>query len=96
MISYLNELYERFSLSLDLSEVFKRLLSDRVILHLLVKIEIKENDFNVEMNAVLSNDSGRTKFFQHCEDKLMTSIKRRSLRRKVSYRSLIRLDVTNL
>ena len=96
-ISYLHELYDRrFSLSLDLSEVFKLLLSDRVILHLLMKREMKENDFNIEMNGVLLNDSGRTKFFKHYEDKLMTSIKHRSLRRNVSYRSLIRLEYYKL
>ena len=96
-ISYLHELYDRrFSLSLDLSEVFKPLLSDRVILHLLMKREMKENDFNIEMNGVLLNDSGRTKFFKHYEDKLMTSINHRSLRRNVSYRSLIRLECYKL
>jgi CRISPR-associated protein Cas1 len=42
-ISFLHELYDRrFSLSLDISEVFKPLLSDRTILHLIMKNELKE------------------------------------------------------
>jgi CRISPR-associated protein Cas1 len=62
-----------------------------------MKREMKENDFNVEMNGVLLlNDNGRTKFFKHYEDKLMTSIKHRSLGRNVSYRSLIRLECYKL
>jgi len=96
-ISYLHELYDRrYSLSLDLSEVFKPLLSDRVILHLIMKGEMKENDFNLEMNGVLLNDSGRTKFLKHYKEKLITSIKHRSLGRKVSYRGLIRLECYKL
>lgn len=96
-ISYLHELYDRrYSLSLDLSEVFKPLLSDRVILHLIMKGEMKENDFNKEMNGVLLNDSGRTKFLKHYEEKLITSIRHRSLGRKVSYRGLIRLECYKL
>lgn len=96
-ISYLHELYDRrFSLSLDISEVFKPLLSDRVILHLLMRGEMKRNDFMTELDGVLLSDSGRTKFLKHYEEKLMTSIKHRSLGRKVSYRSLIKLECFKL
>ena len=96
-ISYLHELYDRrFSLSLDISEVFKPLLSDRVILHLLMRGEMKENDFATELGGVLLSDSGRTKFLKHYEQKLMTTIKHRSLGRNVSYRSLIRLECFKL
>jgi CRISPR-associated protein Cas1 len=92
-ISYLHELYDRrFSLSLDISEVFKPLLSDRVIFHLLMKGEIKEDDFNKDLNSVLLNDKGRIKFLKHFEEKMATSIKHRSLGRHVSYKTLIRLE----
>lgn len=67
-ISFLHELYDRqFSLSLDISEVFKPLLSDRTILHLLMKKELTECDFNQELNGILLNDSGKTKFLKHYE-----------------------------
>ena len=92
-ISFLHELYDRrFSLSLDISEVFKPLLSDRVILHLLMKGELGSDGFDSNLNGVLLNDKGKTKFLKHYEEKLMTTIKHRSLGRNVSYRSLIRLE----
>jgi CRISP-associated protein Cas1 len=95
-ISYLHELYDRrFSLSLDISEVFKPLLSDRVILHLLMKGELGPDGFDSNLNGVLLNDKDGTKFLQHYEMKLMTTIKHRSLGRNVSYRSLIRLECLN-
>lgn len=96
-ISYLHELYDRrFSLSLDISEVFKPLLSDRVIMHLLMKREIGQESFDTNLNGVLLNDYGRTKFLKHYEEKLMTTIKHRSLKRNVSYKSLIRLECFKL
>lgn len=96
-ISYLHELYDRrYSLSLDISEVFKPLLSDRVIMHLLMKREIGPESFDPDLNGILLNDKGRTKFFKHYEEKLSTTIKHRSLKRNVSYRSLIRLECFKL
>jgi CRISP-associated protein Cas1 len=96
-ISFLHELYDRrFSLSLDISEVFKSLLSDRTILHLLMKKELTEGDFNQELGGILLNDSGKTKFLKHYEQKLMTTIKHRSLRKNVSYRNLLRLECYKL
>jgi CRISP-associated protein Cas1 len=96
-ISFLHELYDRrFSLSLDISEVFKPLLSDRTILHLLMKRELNETHFNQELNGILLTDAGKTKFLKHYEEKLITTIKHRSLGRNVSYRNLIRLECYKL
>lgn len=96
-ISFLHELYDRrFSLSLDVSEVFKPLLSDRVILHLLMRREIGPESFDSGLGGVLLNDNGRTKFLKHYEEKLLTTIKHRSLGRNVSYRTLIRLECFKL
>ena len=96
-ISFLHELYDRrFSLSLDISEVFKPLLSDRTILHLLMKRELNEKHFNQELNGILLNDVGRTRFLKHYEEKLKTTVKHRSLGRSVSYRTLIRLECYKL
>lgn len=92
-ISFLHELHDRrFSLSLDISEVFKPLLSDRTILHLVMKNELKETDFNQDLEGVMLNDEGRTKFIKHYEEKLVTTVKHRGLGRSVSYRGLIRLE----
>jgi CRISPR-associated protein Cas2 len=50
----------------------------------------------MDMNGVLLNDSGKTKFLKHYEEKLMTTIKHRSLGTNVSYRGLIRLECYKL
>ena len=92
-ISYLHEPSERrFSLSLDVAEVFKPLLADRVIFKLVNKRIISEEDFRKEMNSCLLSDAGKKKFLQEYEAKLRTTIKHKGLRRNVSYQRLIRLE----
>ncbi len=92
-ISYLHEPSERrFSLSLDLAEVFKPLLADRVIFKLIQKKIIGENDFRKELNSCLLNKDGKRKFLGAYDEKLKTTIKHRSLRRNISYQRLIRLE----
>lgn len=96
-VSYLHEPFERrFSLSLDLSEVFKPLLPDRVIFKLINKKIIKEKHFVKELNYCLLNDQGRRIFLEHWDEKLKTTIKHRDLGRKVSFQRLIRLECYKL
>lgn len=64
-ISYLHEPFERrFSLSLDLSEIFKPIFVDRLIFYLVNKRMITKKDFNQDLNCCLLNDSGRNKFIK--------------------------------
>lgn len=92
-ISYLHEPFERrYSLSLDLSEIFKPLLADRVIFKLINKNMIDESYFNRDLNYTLLNDKGRNLFLKEYDEKLKTTIKHRSLGRNVSYQHLIRLE----
>jgi len=96
-ISYLHEPFERrFSLSLDLAEIFKPLLADRVIFKLIQKRIIGEEDFRKELNSCLLNNNGRKKFLKEYDEKLKTTIKHRGLRRNVSYQRLIRLECYKL
>ena len=96
-ISYLHEPSERrFSLSLDIAEVFKPLLADRVIFKLVQKKIISENDFRLELNSCLLNNNGKKKFLHEYDAKLKTTIKHRGLRRNVSYQRLIRLECYKL
>ena len=96
-ISYLHEPFERrFSLSLDLAEVFKPLLPDRVIFKLVNKRIIKEKHFVKELNYCLLNDQGRRIFLEHWDKKLKTTIKHRDLGRNVSFQRLIRLECYKL
>ena len=96
-ISYLHEPSERrFSLSLDLSEIFKPILVDRLIFYLVNKNIITENDFNQELNCCLLNDKGRNKFIKEYNKRLEKTIKHKDLNKKVSYQRLIRLEAYKL
>lgn len=96
-ISYLHEPRERnFSLCLDLAEIFKPLIIDPVIFRLINQKRITPDDFSRELNGCYLNDEGRTKFLRAFEEKLNTTVKHRRLKRKVSYRTLIRLECYKL
>ena len=98
-ISYLHEpSHRRFSLVLDLSEIFKPLIIDRVIFRLLNRGEITQNDFESigEAEGVYLKETASKNFVRIFEDTLQTSIKHRQLKRNVSYRQLIRLEAYKL
>jgi CRISP-associated protein Cas1 len=96
-ISYLHVPGERrFSLALDLAEIFKPLLTDRVIFKVLNKKEIQEKHFDKQLNKCLLNDAGRKIFIQSFEDRLNETIQHRTLKRNVSYKHLIKLECYKL
>jgi len=96
-ISYLHEPFERrYSLALDLSEIFKPILVDRLIFYLINKRMLKEDDFERDLNYCLLNNGGRKIFIKEYNDRLKKTIKHRDLNRKVSYRRLIRLEAYKL
>lgn len=96
-ISYLHTPGERrFSLSLDISEIFKPLLVDRVIFKVLNKKELQEKHFDKNLNRCLLNQNGKKIFVQAFEDRLNETIQHRSLNRSVSYRHLIKLECYKL
>lgn len=92
-ISFLHEPGERrFSLSLDLAEVFKPLLVDRVIFKVLNKKMIQPEHFEANLNRVILKGNGRKIFVQAFEDRLIETIAHRTLNRSVSYKHLIKLE----
>lgn len=96
-ISYLHEPRERrFSLSLDLAEIFKPLLGDTLIFKLINNGIIKLEDFEEDLNYCYLKDSGKKKFVKAFDEKLNTTIKHKKLNRSVSYRTLIRLECYKL
>ncbi len=84
--------FRRFSLNLDISEIFKPIIVDRLIFKLLNKEMIKERHFIEEMGVYL-NDKGRRIFIEEIDNKMKTTIKHRKLGRHVSYRTLIRMEL---
>lgn len=96
-ISYLHEPgTRRYSLALDLAEVFKPILVDRLIFRLCNKREIQAHHFENINGAFLLKDKGRKIFLQAWEEKLNETIQHRSLKRRVSYRRLMKLECYKL
>lgn len=96
-ISFLHEPgYRRYSLALDIAEIFKPLLVDRTIFKLLNKKEIQNKDFDIKVNSVVLKDSGRRAFVRAFEERLNETIKHRSLKRNVSYKHLVKLECYKL
>jgi CRISPR-associated protein Cas1 len=97
VISYLHSPGDRrFSLSLDLAEIFKPLLVDRVIFKVLNKKMINPSHFEANLNRVLLKPAGRKIFVQAFEDRLQETIQHRALNRSVSYKHLIKLECFKL
>jgi CRISPR-associated protein Cas1 len=96
-ISYLHEPFERrFSLALDVSEIFKPIIIDRIILKLVNKNMLDDNCFRGEIGDMLLSEKGKKIFLQEYNDKLATTIKHKGLKRNVSYKRLIRLELYKL
>jgi CRISPR-associated protein Cas1 len=96
-ISFLHEPgARRFSLALDLAEVFKPILADRLLFKLLNNRQLNERDFAQDLNCCYLKESGRKVVLKEWNARLETTIEHRRLRRKVSYERLIRLECYKL
>ncbi len=96
-ISYLHEpFYRRFSLSLDIAEIFKPILADRMIFSLLNNRQIKKDHFDKHLNYSYLKEDGRKIVLKEWDDRLKETIYHKQLKKKVSYRRLIRLEAYKL
>jgi len=96
-ISFLHEPgTRRFSLSLDLAEIFKPILSDKVTFKLINNQMIKPEHFEEKLNFCYLKEEGRKLYIREFDERLQTTIEHRELRRSVSYRHLIRLECYKL
>ncbi len=96
-ISYLHTPGERrYSLCLDVSEIFKPIIVDRVIFRVLNRKEIQAKHFDHKLNKCLLNEQGKKIFVKAIEDKLEETFQHKSLGRKVSFRHLIKLECYKL
>ena len=96
-ISFLHEPGERrYSLALDMAEIFKPILADRLIFSLLNKKQVQASDFDTKLNSCLLKESGRKKVAKAWDEKLNETIKHRSLGRSVSYKHLVKLECYKL
>ncbi len=97
-ISYLHEPSEgRFSLSLDISEVFKPVIVYKTIFDLINNRRLQvEKHFDRKVNYCLLNEEGRRLFIEAFEKRLDTVFMHPRLKRKVSYHTAIKLDCYKL
>jgi len=96
-ISFLHEPgYRRFSLSLDVSEVFKPIIVDRIITKLINKGMLNDSCFVGSIGNMMLSDKGKRLFLREYDYRLGQTIKHRGLGKKVSYKRLIRLELYKL
>jgi len=93
-ISYLHEPRERrFSLALDVAEIFKPVLGDRTIFRVVDREQLKEEAFEEGPNFVYLSEKGRKIFIKELDQQLEKTVLHRGLRRRVKYKNLIRLEL---
>ena len=96
-ISYLHEPSERrFSLCLDIAEIFKPIIADRLIFSMLNKKQISEKDFEEGLNFTYIKEKARKEITREIDSRLQTKIKHKKLGRDVSYEYLMRLEIYKL
>ena len=96
-ISYLHEPgVRRYSLCLDVSEIFKPLIGDRLIFSLLNRNQITEESFTKELNFLHLKKDASKLIARELENSLKKTIKHKELGRQVSYQYLIRLELYKL
>lgn len=97
-ISFLHEPgARRFSLSLDLAEIFKPIIVDRIIFRLFNRKQLQESKhFDMDLGSCYLNETGRRLFLEAFDEQVKQTIEHRKLKRKVSYQRLIRLECYKL
>lgn len=96
-ISFLHEPgTRRYSLALDLAEVFKPILVDRTIFRLLNRKELKPQHFEPRLGGILLTPKGKKIFLQAWENRLKETIQHRGLGKSVSYKMLVKMECYKL
>ncbi len=96
-ISYLHEPGERrFSLALDVSEVFKPILVDRLIFRLVNRGQLSPDHFEEHLGGVFLNERGRQVFVRAWNKRLNETVAHERLKRQVRYERLVRFECYKL
>lgn len=86
----------RFSLALDVSEVFKPLIADRLIFSLLNRNQINANSFVDGLNGLQLTQKASRTIMEELDKRLQQTISHKELKKDVSYQFLIRLELYKL
>jgi len=96
-VSYLHEPGERrFSLALDLSEIFKPIIADRLATRLITKKILSKEHFREELNGVLLTKEGMRKVTETYNVEMRKSVRHPGLKKNVTKQRLIRLEAYKL
>jgi len=88
--------FRRFSLNLDVAEIFKPITVDRIIFTLVNKGMLGSRSFHKQGAGMFLSKSGRRTFVEEFDKRIGTTVEHRGLNRKVSYRRLIRMELYKL
>jgi len=83
----------RFTLNLDVADLFKPLIVDRTIFSLLNRHVVRAEHFAEQAGGIYMTEAGSRIFVEEFDGKLATTIQHRELKRNVSYRELVRLEL---
>jgi CRISPR-associated protein Cas1 len=96
-VSFLHEPGERrYSLALDIADLFKPLLADRVIFRVVNRNQVGIDDFETDLNGCFLEEGGRKTFSKEFEKTLDETVEHPRLNRNVSYQYLLRIEVYKL
>lgn len=96
-ISYLHEPgVRRFSLALDIAEIFKPLIGDRLLFSLLNKNQITKDSFTEGLKGLHLKKPASQLISKELDERLEKTILHKELEKKVSYRQLIKLECYKL
>jgi CRISPR-associated protein Cas1 len=88
--------FRRFTLNLDVAEIFKPIIVDRCIFTIVNKNMVRDEHFMDELDKVYLNEKGREVFVREFEERMKSTIKHEKLKRLVSYETLIRMELYKL
>jgi len=86
----------RYSLALDLAEIFKPILVDRTIFSLINKKQLRLQHFDKHLNGIWLSDLGRKVFIQAYEERLRETFKHQRMNKSVSYRTAVKYECHKL
>lgn len=85
--------FRRFSLNLDVAEIFKPIIIDRLIFTMIDKKMLDKSDFDAGSGGIILKEKGRKKFVEEFDKRLQTTITHRAIGRSITYRTLIRMEL---
>ncbi len=96
-ISFLHEpWYRRFSLSLDIAEIFKPILGDRIIFDLFNNNILRAEHFDKDLNCAYLKEDGRKIVMKTFDEKLKKTVLHKQLNRNIPYSNFIQLELYKL